>query len=254
MTDDAGAATLSRGRLNWQRAGVLAIRAETARVSRLVLDLPGWPGHLPGQHLDVRLTAPDGYTAQRSYSIASGSEHPAVELLVEALADGEVSPYLTGELRAGDELEVRGPVGGWFVWRSSQPDPLQLIAGGSGVVPFLAMLDHHRAIGSVVPVRLLYSARALDDVLAREQLAAPEPGVEVTLALTRAAPPDWTGPTGRVDRQVLRGHTLAPEAAPQVFVCGPTGFVEAVADALIDLGHPPERIRTERFGGTGDSF
>lgn len=223
--------------------------------------MPDWPGHRAGQHLDVRLTAPDGYTAQRSYSIASGPEGAHVELVVEELPDGEVSPYLSGELRAGDQLEVRGPVGGWFVWddtgESHGPGgraadrPLQLVAGGSGVVPFLAMLEHHRAVGSRLPVRLLYSARTLDDVLARERLAEPDPGVAVTLVLTRSTPPGWSGPAGRVDLEALRTYTLPPEAAPRVFVCGPTGFVAAVSAALIELGHPAEALRTERFGATG---
>jgi len=213
--------------------------------------VPDWPGHRPGQHLDVRLTAPDGYTTQRSYSIASGPERQQVELLVEELADGEVSPYLSGELRAGDPLEVRGPVGGWFVWDTTLGGPVQLVAGGSGVVPFLAMLEHHKAVGSEVPVRLLYSARTLDEVLARDRLAEPDAGVIVTLALTREAPAGWTGLTGRVDAGVLRAHTLAPRDARRVYVCGPTGFVEAVSAALIELGHPADALRTERFGATG---
>ena len=221
------------------------------RASRIVLDPPGWPGHQPGQHLDVRLTAPDGYTAQRSYSIASAPEAPHVELIVDRLPDGEVSPYLTDELRPGDDLEVRGPFGGWFVWHVGLGGPLQLIAGGSGVVPFLAMLDHHRAAGSEVPVRLLYSARSLPEVFRRERLAEPDRNVRVDLALTREAPPDWTGETGRVDRSVLRRLTFPPEAEPQVFVCGSTGFVDAVASAMIELGHASERIKTERFGATG---
>ncbi len=227
-----------RRRLTWQAAQVLDVRRETSRASRLVLQVPDWPGHRPGQHLDVRLTAPDGYTAQRSYSIASGPEQPQVELLVEELPDGEVSPYLGGELRAGDQLEVRGPVGGWFVWDTTLGGPVQLLAGGSGVVPFLAMLEHHRAAGSDVPVRLLYSARTLEDVLARERLAEADPGVAVTLALTRAAPEGWTGLTGRVDAAVLQAHALSPQDAPRVYVCGPTGFVEAVSAALVELGHP----------------
>ena len=221
------------------------------RASRIVLDPPGWPGHQPGQHLDVRLTAPDGYTAQRSYSIASAPEAPHVELIVDRLPDGEVSPYLTDELRPGDDLEVRGPFGGWFVWHVGLGGPLQLIAGGSGVVPFLAMLDHHRAAGSEVPVRLLYSARSLPEVFRRERLAEPDRNVRVDLALTREAPPGWTGETGRVDRSVLRRLAFPPEAEPQVFVCGSTGFVDAVASAMIELGHASERIKTERFGATG---
>ena len=240
-----------RRRLNWQSTPVLDVQPETIRTSRLVLDPPGWAGHQPGQHVDVRLTAEDGYTAQRSYSIASAPEHPHLELLVETLPDGEVSPYLTGELRAGDELEVRGPVGGWFVWNSTLQEPLQLIAGGSGVVPFLAMLEHHHATGSTTPARLLYSTRTLGDVLARERLRLRHPNVEVTLALTRETPQNWTGLTGRINRDVLEQHVFPPDGGPRVFVCGPTSFVEAVAATLIELGHPSDHIKTERFGASG---
>ena len=174
-----------------------------------------------------------------------------MELIVDRLPDGEVSPYLTQELRPGDDLEVRGPFGGWFVWHVGLGGPLQLVAGGSGVVPFLAMLDHHRAAGSGVPVRLLYSARSLAEVFRRERLAEPDRDVRVDLALTRDAPPGWTGETGRVDGAVLSRLTFPPEAEPQVFVCGPTGFVDAIASAMIELGHPSEKIKTERFGATG---
>jgi ferredoxin-NADP reductase len=245
------AGTALRRRLNWLSAPVLEVQPETARASRIVLDPPAWSGHRPGQHLDVRLTAPDGYTAQRSYSIASAPEAPYVELIVDTLPDGEVSPYLTQELQPGDDLEIRGPFGGWFVWYAGLGGPLQLIAGGSGVVPFLSMIDHHRAAGSDVPVRLLYSARSLAEVLRRERLAEPDRNVRVDLALTREAPPGWTGETGRVDRAVLSQLAFPAEAAPQVFVCGSTGFVDAVAGAMIELGHPSEKIKTERFGATG---
>lgn len=230
---------------------MLAVRRETARASRLTLDVPQWAGHLPGQHLDVRLTAPDGYSARRSYSIASGPEQTYVQLLVDTLPDGEVSPYLTGELRAGDDLEVRGPVGGYFVWKGTEPEPFQLIAGGSGVVPFLSMLEHHRAISNTVPLHLLYSARSLEEVLDGKRLHEPDTGVRVTVALTRTAPEGWAGLVGRVDREVLRRHTLPVQDGPRVMVCGPTAFVEAVASSLVELGHPPDRIRTERFGATG---
>jgi ferredoxin-NADP reductase len=240
-----------RRRLTWEYADVVDARAETARARRLTLQVPGWTGHRPGQHVDVRLTAPDGYTAQRSYSIASAPAPGTVELVVDRLPDGEVSPYLTEVLRPGDELEVRGPLGGYFVWDGTEPGPLQLVAGGSGVVPFLSMVEHHRATGSDVPVRLLYSARSLDDVVARDHLAAPPAGVEVTLALTRVAPPGWPGPTGRVDLDVLRRLALPPAVRPRVMVCGPTAFVEVVAGHLVTLGHRPEDIRTERFGPSG---
>jgi ferredoxin-NADP reductase len=239
-------------RLTWSPATVLDNRPETARVHRLVLDVPGWPGHLPGQHIDLRLTAEDGYTAQRSYSIASAPEEPRLHLLVERLDGGEVSPYLTQELRRGDLLELRGPIGGYFVWsaaadRTEDPRgrrPLQLLAGGAGVAPFLAMLDHHRRVHSPVPVQLLYSARTLDDVLARETL-----GPETTITLSRGAPADWTGLTGRIDGELLARHTFGPPTRPRLFVCGPTGFVEDLGTTLVAMGHDPSSIRLERFGG-----
>ena len=240
-----------RRRLSWRSAPVVEVRRETPRASRLVLNPLDWPGHQPGQHIDVRLTAEDGYTAQRSYSIASAPEDQHLELLVETLSDGEVSPYLTDELRAGDTLEIRGPFGGWFVWTSDLPGPLQLIAGGSGVVPFLAMLGHHQATGSTTPVRLLYSSRTLDDVLAQPSLTRTHDNVQVTLALTRETPPGWNGLTGRINRDLLQQCVLPPDATPRIFVCGPTRFVEAIAEALVDLGHPPEQIKTERFGASG---
>lgn len=232
---------------------MLAVETETPRAARLRLDPATWPGHVPGQHLDVRLTAPDGYTAQRSYSIASAwDDGHRLELVVERLDDGEVSPYLAGELRAGDEIEVRGPVGRYFVWPGEGARAVQLVAGGSGVVPFLAMLAHHRAHASTVPVRLLCSARTLEDVVGRAALDAPPPGVEVDLTLTRAVPPGWAGFTGRVDPAMLAACTVPPEDRPDVLVCGPTGFVEHVARILVGLGHDVSRIRTERFGATGD--
>ena len=224
-------------------------------MQRLVLDVPGWPGHLPGQHVDVRLTAEDGYTAQRSYSIASPPEDPRLHLLVEDLAGGEVSPYLTEEMQVGDVLELRGPIGGYFVWSpaadaATPPErrrPVQLVAGGAGVSPFLAMLDSSRRAGHPTAVRLLYSARDADDVLGGDLL-----GPETTVTLTRGAPPGWRGRTGRVDRGLLQEVTVAPAERPRVFVCGPTAFVETVASTLVDLGHDPSAVRLERFGGTGD--
>ncbi|MGH3788725.1 MAG: ferredoxin reductase [Pseudonocardiaceae bacterium] len=245
------ARTAIRRRLSWQRAEVLALRRETRRAWRLSLRPPDWPGHLPGQHVDVRLTAADGYTAQRSYSIASAPEQPGIELVVERLDDGEVSPYLTDVLRAGDLLELRGPVGGYFVWPTGTDGPVQLVAGGSGVVPFLSMLGHHRATGSAVPVRLLYSARTVDDVIGRAELEHQPAAIEVSVTLTRRAPAGWTGLTGRVDAALLAAHTVPPAQAPHLLVCGPTGFVETVASGLIDLGHDPTRVKTERFGATG---
>ncbi|MDQ4105095.1 MAG: ferredoxin reductase [Actinomycetota bacterium] len=245
------ARTAIRRRLSWQRAEVLALHRETRRAWRLSLRPQDWAGHLPGQHVDVRLTAADGYTAQRSYSIASAPERPGIELVVERLDDGEVSPYLTDVLRTGDLLELRGPIGGHFIWPTATTGPVQLIAGGSGVVPFLSMLGHHRATGSTVPVRLLYSARTIDDVIGRDELQHPPDAVEVTVTLTRGAPAGWTGLTGRVDPALLTTHTVPPAQAPQLLVCGPTSFVETVAGALIDLGHDPTRVKTERFGATG---
>ena len=245
----AGAAL--RRRLSRQLAEVLAVRPETARTWRLVLDPPDWPGHVAGQHLDVRLTAEDGYTAQRSYSIASPPERPQLELVVERLTDGEVSPYLTGVLRVGDLLELRGPVGGYFLWPDGTDSPVQLIAGGSGVVPFLAMLAQHRALANPAPVRLLYSARTADDVVGRDELSDPPAGVSVDVTLTRGVPAGWTGLTGRVDAAVLAARTFPPDRHPHVLVCGPTTFVEVVALAMEALGHQSGRIRTERFGATG---
>lgn len=244
------AGTALRRRLTWQLGTVVGQQAETPRIRRIALDLAPWEGHLPGQHVDVRLTAEDGYQAQRSYSIASAPESDTVDLVVERLDDGEVSPYLTDEVRVGDQLELRGPIGGYFVWHRDLGGPLQLIAGGSGVAPFLAMLDHHAAAASDVPARLLYSARALEDVIALDRLhERAAGGVGVTITLTRSQPPGWTGLAGRVTRELLSETVWPPGERPQVFVCGPTGFVEAVADSLVELGHPPHAVKTERFGG-----
>lgn len=245
------AGTALRRRLSWQRAEVVALHRETRRACRLSLRPPEWPGHLPGQHVDVRLTAEDGYTAQRSYSIASAPQRPGIELIVERLDDGEVSPYLTDVLRTGDLLELRGPFGGYFLWPSRTDGPVQLIAGGSGVVPFLAMLGHHRATGGSRPVQLLYSARTVDDVIGRAELEQQPSTVKVSMTLTRGTPAGWTGLTGRVGAALLAEHTIPPAQEPDLLVCGPTGFVETVASALIDLGHDLNRIKTERFGATG---
>jgi ferredoxin-NADP reductase len=221
---------------------------ENARCQSILLELPDWPGHLAGQHVDVRLTAEDGYQAQRSYSIASAPEDGILMLTVERLDDGEVSPYLTDELRAGDQLELRGPIGGYFVWEDGTGHPRLMVAGGSGVVPFRAMLRHHRTTGGTAPVRLLYSSRSLEDVIYREELLGRE---EVHVALTREWPPDWDGHRGRIDRELLDELAWPAEQRPLSYVCGPTGFVETVAQALVDAGHDPGRIRTERFGPTG---
>jgi len=239
-----------RRRLTWQIATVDAVVDETPRVRTLVLDVPDWPGHRAGQHLDVRLTAEDGYRAERSYSIASAPGEP-VAITVERLHDGEVSPYLTEELRATDALELRGPVGGYFIWGPQDGGPLLLVAGGSGIVPLRAMLRERRRSGSDVPVRLLYSSRSLDDVIYRAELAEPTDGIEVVHTLTREQPGDWTGYARRVDAALLGEVAWPAEEEPRAFVCGPTSFVEAVADGLVALGYPPARVKTERFGPTG---
>jgi ferredoxin-NADP reductase len=226
---------------------------ETARVRSLVLDCRDWPGHLAGQHVDVRLTAEDSYQAQRSYSLASAPEDHRLVLTVERLDEGEVSSYLVDELRPGDELELRGPIGGYFVWQAAMGGPLLLLAGGSGIVPFRSMLRHRLAAHSNAPVRLLYSARSLGDVIYKEELArdAAQPGVMVHLTLTREWPQEWTGYRRRVDMELLREISWPPHERPLVYVCGPTAFVEAAATALVQLGHEPSLIRTERFGPTG---
>ncbi len=214
----------------------------------IVLDVPDWAGHRAGQHLDVRLTAEDGYRAERSYSIGSPPGEP-VAITVERLDDGEVSPYLTEELRTGDALELRGPIGGYFVWGPEDGGPLLLVAGGSGVVPLMAMLRHRRAAGSDVPARLLYSSRTLEDVIYRAELD--RLGAEVVHTLTREQPPGWTGYARRVDAEMLREVAWPAEQDPRVFVCGPTPFVETVAGTLVDLGYPAQMVKTERFGATG---
>jgi ferredoxin-NADP reductase len=247
------AGTAVRGRLTWQTATVDAVTTETPAVRTITLGLPDWAGHAAGQHLDVRLTAEDGYAAERSYSIASAPGEP-VAITVERLDDGEVSPYLTQELRPADTIEVRGPIGGYFVWPGDDPAAeLLLIAGGSGVVPFRSILRHRHNAGSAVPVRLLYSARSLSDIIYRSELDAGTPGVEVIYTLTRQRPPGWSGHTGRVGPGLLAEVAWPAGAAPLAYVCGPTPFVEAVASGLVNLGYPPQRVKTERFGGAGAS-
>jgi ferredoxin-NADP reductase len=245
--------TAVRGRLTWRQARVVELIDETADVRSIVLDPPDWPGHQAGQHVDVRLTAEDGYQAQRSYSIASAPEDDHLVLTVERLADGEVSPYLVGELRVGDELELRGPIGGYFVWDVSLGGPLLLVGGGSGIVPLRAILYHRAALRSAVPVRLLYSERTLADVIYREELIGVEAdhqGADIRLTLTREQPAAWHGHVGRIDRALLEEVAWAPSERPLTYVCGPTGLVEAVASTLVELGHEPSRIKTERFGPT----
>jgi ferredoxin-NADP reductase len=240
-------------RTPWRVATVTHARAETARVRTLVLDVPGWPGHLAGQHVAVRLTSEDGYEAQRSYSIASAPGGPAIELTVERIDEGEVSPYLVDEVAPGDRFEVRGPIGGYFVWRPEEDGHLFLVAGGSGVVPLMAMLRHRASHRAPAPAHLLFSSRSLPEVIYRdelERLASRADGLTVVHTLTRDAPSGWPGARGRVDRALLASGPH-PDARPQVFVCGPTGFVESAARTLVALGHDPARVKTERFGPSG---
>ena len=239
--------------MTWLAATAGPITDETPSVRTVELRVPGWPGHRAGQHLDVRLTADDGYQAERSYSIASAPGEP-VAITVERLDDGEVSPYLTEELRPGDELEVRGPIGGYFVWDGGGGDdrtPLLLVGGGSGVVPLRSILRHRQRIGATTPARLIYSARSLADVIYRDELDRYHNGVEVIYTLTRNAPPGWTGRTGRVDGALLADVAWPVSQDPLTFACGPTSLVETVAAGLVGLGYPPGRVKTERFGATG---
>jgi ferredoxin-NADP reductase len=241
-----------RAPLTWRVATVAEKRPETPSATTLVLDVPDWPGHLAGQHVDVRLTAEDGYQAERSYSIASAPEDPRLSLTIERIDEGEVSPYLTDELRSGDQLELRGPIGGYFTWRTTDGGPLLLLGGGSGLVPLMAILRHRAAVTSTVEATALVSARAWDDVLYRDELSRlDDDGVTVRYTLTRRQPAEWTGWSGRVSSEML--HEVGADRVGQLhmFVCGPTGFVEQVADLLVHLGHDPHTIKTERFGPTG---
>ena len=241
------------GRLNWQLGRVVDTIQETHRAKSLVLDLPNWPGHRAGQHVDIRLTSDDGYQAQRGYSIASAPEDDGVTLTVNRLEGGEVSPYLTDVIEPGDAIEVRGPIGGYFVWDTSLSGPLLLISGGSGIVPMRAMLRHWAAARPAVQVRLLHSARSLDDVIYRDEVMrlAAFDEADVRIALTRVWPEGWRGHRGRIDREFLLGAAWAPKDEPRTYVCGPTGFVEAAATALVENGQRTETIKTERFGPTG---
>ena len=243
-----------RGRLSWMLGDVVELIDETPRVRTIVLDVPERTGHRAGQHVDVRLTAEDGYQAQRSYSIASAPEDERLAITVEALPDGEVSSYLVDELRVGDKLELRGPIGGYFVWEANRTDPLLLVAGGSGVVPLMSMIRHRRATGATVAAKLLFSSRAWEDVIYREELeglASGGGGLTVIHTLTRMQPEGWTGYARRVDAAMLSEVGWPTSAMPASFVCGPTPFVEAVANALLLLGHTAPTIKTERFGPTG---
>jgi ferredoxin-NADP reductase len=242
------------GRLIWRAAKLVDARMETPSARTLVLEVPDWPGHLPGQHVDVRLTAPDGYSAQRSYSIASawpGSGN--VELTIQRVADGEVSTYLTDTLAVGDSIELRGPVGGWFVWRSAQTAPVLLVAGGSGVVPLMAMIRARGIVRGRQPFRLIYSVRTPEDACYAPELARhvrDDPGLDVRYVYTRKTPDGWPEPPKRLTVTTVNTYGWPPDFGPDCFVCGPTSFVETAADILVALGHDPGTIRTERFGGT----
>ena len=251
MTAERAAAAPAR--LEWRVARVVGVRDETRHARTLVLDVPQWPGHRAGQHVDVRLVAEDGYQAQRSYSIGSAPESPNVELTVERLDDGEVSPYLCDVLRPGDGLELRGPIGGYFVWESTLASPLLLVAGGSGIVPLMAMLRHHAATHASTPVRLLYSARAIDDIIFRAELQrlGQASTVRIEYTLTREAAADWTGYKRRIDRTLLEEVAWPAKEGARAYVCGPTPLVEHVANLLVELGYDPLHVRTERFGPTG---
>ena len=241
-------------RLNWKLGEVVELIDETPRVRSIILDVPKWTGHRAGQHVDVRLTAEDGYQAQRSYSIASPPDQNRLMLTVERLSDGEVSPYLVDELRPGDVIELRGPIGGYFVWEARIGGPLLLVAGGSGIVPLMAMLRHRAASGSTEPARLIYSSGSFEDIIFREELerlTARSDGVEVIHTLTRSQPPGWNGYARRIDAQMLADTAFPPASRPVTYICGPTSFVEAASRALVLLGHEAKRIRTERFGPTG---
>lgn len=248
-------ATAATERLAWMTAALRGRRHETPTAATLVFEVGAWPGHRAGQHVDLRLTAEDGYQAERSYSIASAPEQEALELTVERLEDGEVSPYLVDSMRYGDELELRGPIGDWFAWDAGGTSrPLLLVGGGSGVVPLMAMLRHRAAQRGRAPARLLVSARTRGDLIYAEELrslaAAPD-GFELFVTFTRGGPSGWPGYTRRIDREMLGEVSWPPPREPDVFVCGPTAFVETAADALVGLGHDPGRVRTERFGPTG---
>lgn len=242
--------------LPWRVATVVAAKPETARAKAILLDVPDWPGHRAGQHLDLRLTAGDGYQAQRSYSISSAPDGKLrLEITVERVDGGEVSPFLLDELREGDQIELRGPIGGYFTWMPGDGGPLFLVGGGSGVAPLMAIVRTRTYSRDRTPVRLLYSARTVNELLYSAELdalAEAGDGFELVYTLTRGAPEGWTGEQRRIDREMLAARGFPPEDRPRVFVCGPTSFVEAGADALVALGHDSERIKTERFGPTGD--
>ena len=237
----------------WRLATVAKLRVETGHAKTIVFDIPDWPRHVAGQHVDLRLTAEDGYQAERSYSIASAPEDDGVAITVDRIPDGEVSPFMNDVLLVGDQIEIRGPFGGYFNWRTEDGGPLLLIAGGSGLVPLMAMVRHRQATAGTTEVHLLLSARSIDDVLYQEELRAlgAAEGVTVTQTFTRKSPPGWDGFARRIDREMLEAVGPGLAAMPKVYICGPTAFVEQAAELLVGLGHTPEAIRTERFGPTG---
>lgn len=249
-------------RIEWRLGKVVEVIPETPRTRTVLLDVDRWPGHRPGQHVDVRLTAEDGYQTERSYSIASPPEDKRLALTVERLEEGEVSPYLTEELRQGDQLEIRGPIGGYFVWDVSVGGPLLLIGGGSGIVPLMAMLRHReialrapdRAARQQIPARLLYSSRSWEEIIYRDELArlaGNDDTLQVVHTLTRQQPDDWKGFRRRIDRMMLDEVAWPASEKPRTFVCGPTPLVESVSATLVELGHQPALVKTERFGPTG---
>lgn len=241
----------------WLVATVSGLHDETEAAKSIAFEVQGWPGHLAGQHIDLRLTAEDGYVAQRSFSLASpAGASTSIEITVQRVKDGEVSPFLLDELRVGDQIELRGPIGGYFTWAPSSNRPLMLIGGGSGVVPLMSILRTRRVAGSAVQARLLYSSRSVDQILYRaelDEIGATAGGPEIVHTLTRGAPPGWAGEQGRVDEAMLARQSIGANDEPDIFVCGPTPFVESVADHLLSLGHAEANIRTERFGPTGET-
>jgi ferredoxin-NADP reductase len=248
------AARVPARRLSWQIASVRDIIVETPRVKSVALHLPDWPGHRAGQHVDIRLTGEDGYQAQRSYSIASPPESELLALTIERIENGDVSPYLVDDLRKGDRFEVRGPIGGHFVWTVAEGGPLCLVAGGSGIVPLMAMLRHRERQKNRTPATLLYSSRSLSEIIYREELdTMTERGgdTRVVHTLTRSQPAGWTGHRGRIDLDLLAATCFPPVQKPKVFICGPTPFVEDVSRFLVELGHDPLTVKTERFGPSG---
>jgi ferredoxin-NADP reductase len=252
MTETNPASPLKR--LNWQFAQVREVVVETCRVKSLMLEPASWPGHLPGQHVDIRLTAEDGYQAQRSYSISSPPEDELLALTVERVKDGEVSPYLLDELRVGDQLELRGPIGGYFVWTSAAMRPVYLLAGGTGITPLMSMLRHRDRRPSRPPALLIYSARTWEDIVYRDELGAMmrrDSGFRLVYALTRQQPEGWTGHRGRINKSLLSANWCPPALNPTIYVCGPTAFVETAAGLLVELGFDPLSIKTERFGPSG---